>query len=124
MSILISVYGTLRKGCGADYKMLNTEFIGISKENINFKMLYLGGFPGLVKSEEKNELVFETYKIKDDDKDTLRTLDQYEGYPSFYDRCEIELENLGVKSWVYYLKNDKEYINDCEQIKSGDWLQQ
>ena len=37
--MLISVYGTLRKGCGANYKMDNTEFIGISKENVNFKML-------------------------------------------------------------------------------------
>ena len=122
--MLISVYGTLRKGCGANYKMDNTEFIGISKENVNFKMLHLGGFPGLVKSEEKNELVFETYKIKDDDKDTLRILDQYEGYPSFYDRCEIELENLGVKSWVYYLKNDKEYNGGRNQILSGDWVNQ
>ena len=119
----ISVYGTLRKKCGANYKMDNTEFIGKSKENVNFKMLHLGGFPGLVKSEEKNELVFETYKIKDDDKDTLRILDQYEGYPSFYDRCEIELDNLGVKSWVYYLKNDK-YSEGANQIISGDWVNQ
>ena len=87
-------------------------------------MFHLGGFPGLVKSEEKNELVFETYKIKDDDKDTLKILDQYEGYPSFYDRCEIELENLGVKSWVYYLKDDVEYLTRQRQIKSGNWLNQ
>ena len=43
--MLISVYGTLRKGCGANYKMDNTEFIGMSKENVRFKMLHLGGFP-------------------------------------------------------------------------------
>ena len=119
----ISVYGTLRKGCGAEYKMSNTDFVGASKENVNFKMLHLGGFPGLIKSEEKNEIVFETYKIKDDDDITMKILDQYEGYPSFYDRCEVEMENLGLKSWVYYLKNSREYC-DKNIIKSGDWVNQ
>ena len=36
----ISVYGTLRKKCGANYKMDNTEFIGISKVSLNFKILH------------------------------------------------------------------------------------
>lgn len=118
----ISVYGTLRKNCRANSMLDNTEFIMKSKEKLPFLMINLGAFPGLIESNEDNEIVIETYKIKEDDKITIDVLDGYEGYPNFYNRKEVELSN-GIKSNIYYLNDSNRYGRGRNNIiTSGDWL--
>ena len=103
MSKYISVYGTLRKEQRANYMMDKTEFIGESEEQLPFIMVDLGSFPALLQSKENNNITIETYLIGEDDNSTENRLDQYEGYPSFYDKIEIQLKS-GIKSNVYFMK--------------------
>jgi len=78
----ISVYGTLRKGERANYMLDKCEFIGVSEEELPFKMVNLGSFPALMTTDELNSLTIETYKVPDNDsgKKISERLDLYEGY--------------------------------------------
>lgn len=112
----VAVYGTLRKGFGNHVLLLNSEFIGQETLSVPYVMHSLGGFPGLVPSDNNHDIVFEIYNV--DDK-TLRSLDMLEGYSGdeewdFYSRTTIDT-SVG-KALVYYLKE-----NDGEIIESGDW---
>ena len=126
----VFVYGTLRVGEG-NYKRLlaNKEGANYLGEDIieDFTMVHLGGFPALVKNEDigPNSLQL---PVKGDvfevDDEVMQNLDWLEGYPSFYDRMEVETADNG-ECWVYY-HNDldertkKEYSESI--IQSNDWL--
>jgi len=116
----VSVYGTLKKGFRANSMMDNMNFIGESVEQLNFEMFNLGSFPALFESEEKHNITIETYELKDNDKTTLQRLDNYEGYPNFYDRKEITLNN-GLVSNIYFIKNKSERYGSDNVVESGNW---
>lgn len=116
----VSVYGTLKKGFRANSMMDNMNFIGESVEQLNFEMVDLGSFPALFESEEKHNITIETYELKDNDKSTLQRLDNYEGYPNFYDRKEITLNN-GLVSNIYFIKNKSERYGSGNVVESGNW---
>lgn len=116
----IFVYGTLRRGKGADgYLKGRTNPIGIT--NISGVMYHLGGFPG-VKVLGKGDYVKgvgtvegELHEITDE---TLpEILDRYEGYPHLYGRREVETE-CGRRTWVYEINSPQ----PAERIiPSGKW---
>lgn len=116
----IGVYGTLRKGQRANYMMNKTGFIGTFKEELPFIMVDLGSFPALLDSEEHKFAVFEVYEINDNDEATLRQLDNYEGYPAFYDRKAVEISN-GMKVWFYFMKKDETAYHG-NVVVDGNWL--
>ena len=116
----IGVYGTLRKGQRANYMMNRTTFVGVFTEKLPFIMVDLGSFPALLDSEEPKLATFEVYDMKDDDEATLRQLDNYEGYPAFYDRKAVTLES-GMSVWFYFMKKAETSYHGTI-IEGGDWM--
>jgi gamma-glutamylcyclotransferase (GGCT)/AIG2-like uncharacterized protein YtfP len=112
--MLVSVYGTLRKGERANDMLEGSEFIGETTESIPFVMLNLGSFPALFESECNNDITLETYRVND--VNTLKRLDRYEGYPSLYNKRKITLKS-GEKSVVYFMESEPY----GKLIKSGNW---
>ena len=127
---LIAVYGTLRGG-----RMPNTKYVG--KGTVKGRLLHLGGFPGLVHTNEDKEVVVEVYSI---DSASLVTdhLDHYEGYyaekdEGMYLRRQLpvrfvaeggegdehhaDLENVR-DAWIYLWNRDQ----NRPEIATGDWF--
>jgi len=104
----IFVYGTLKYD-GYNHYILqenNAKFIGIDSI-VGYDMFDLGYYPGITNG--KGTVVGEVYEIPD-----LFDLDQLEGYPSLYNRHEIQ--TIYGKVWVYT-------INDVqgELMSSAVW---
>lgn len=120
VNVLVGVYGTLRKGCGAEARLGNAELVDTIEVLIPYAMYSTGPYPVLVSTNSINKIVFEVYNIKHSE--TLRELDAYEGYPDLYGKETIETELGDV---IIYTGGDslKEYVKNgyFEQITSGDW---
>jgi len=111
----IIVYGSLRKGHGnhryllSDSQLLSTEVI-----NIPFAMISLGGFPGLIPSEEHHDITVEVYEVTDE---VYRSVESLEGYPRFYQKAIVPT-SLG--DYEIYVLEDQRYQTD-DIIEHGDW---
>lgn len=112
----IVVYGSLRKGHGnhryllSDSKLVSEEVI-----NIPFKMVSLGGFPGLIPSKENNGITVEIYEVTDD---TYKAVEQLEGYPNFYQKALVPT-SLGELE-IYVLLSPRYAVNPTF-VENGDW---
>lgn len=115
-NILVSVYGTLRRGFGNNKLLKNSEFLG-ETEISGFSMYSLGGFPGIIidKSNTKN-IKIELFKVTQEE---LNSLDRLEGYPDFYDRMLVHTEY--GDSYIYFLHSKNRYHNELPLVESGDW---
>lgn len=101
MSNFIFVYGSLKRGFSNHFLLENSKFLGEFITDPEYKMISLGYFPGVI-LEGNTSIYGEIYEV---DTDTFKRLDTLEGYPSFYDRVEIETDY--GNTWMYYLKNLK-----------------
>ena len=105
----VAVYGTLRKGFGNNRLLESSKFVGEGKIDNNWSLFVpvvddkMVSFPYAVEETSDEGFVCEVYEI--DDK-TLKSLDYLEGYPSFYDRKEVEVELNGEKvtASMYFVK--------------------
>lgn len=114
----VAVYGSLRKGLYNHYLMSHSDFIKTVSVEVPFKMISMSDrFPALIPTKENNLVVFELYKV--DDK-TARNLDILEGYPDFYSKKYIKIEDEDYL--VYYLSPLK-IANKEEVVESGDWTE-
>lgn len=123
---LIAVYGTLRRGEGANY-MFDKEGVEYAGEaHIRGKLLNIGSFPGFV-NRGKGIVVCDLYSVPtDSDTHTmlLNQLDRYEGYSpdneplSLYVRREIPVEGYDTKACLYVWNGDEQIY---PVIESGDW---
>ncbi len=116
---LCFVYGSLRKGLG------NHRVIQGSKQQDDgvlpkgFRMRSLGGFPAIFKTDEEHEtpIKVEVYEVAD--KPQAQRLDSLEGYPMFYNREVVTLED-GRQGWVYFIENEVGYLRN-QLVSDGDW---
>ena len=76
-------------------------------------MLDLGPFPGVI-LEGDTTLTVEVYEV---DEPTFQNLDMLEGYPSFYNRKQVDTSKGAA--WIYFLEGREGYSN--AYIPSGDW---
>lgn len=119
-------YGTLRKGGSAE-KLLDIKAKWERTVSVpGFLLVDLGRFPGAIKSNKKNSIVCDLFRIRN--QDVLKTLDQYEGYSrlrepkyNFYQRETISKSAERPVAW-FYTYNDK-VPEDSLPIHSGDWLE-
>ena len=74
----------------------------------DYDMIDLGSFPGVL-LQGTSKVVGEVWEV---DEDTLKLLDQIEGYPTFYDRTVVHTTE--GKAWMYYLDRD-EYAEEIGQ---------
>lgn len=125
----IFVYGSLRKEFGSPAKTVlddHAEFIG--EATFQGKLYMIDWYPGVVESDDPDEVVHgEVYKIKNEAL-VLSKLDQYEGCsPSDSEPHEFERKEKSVKlkkgeelsSWVYIYVFP---VVDKVQIHSGDFV--
>lgn len=119
MNNLIAVYGTLKKGNHNHYLLNGSKYLG--KEVINgFLMYSLGGFPCVVKNNNKS-IHCEIYEV--DDK-TLSNIYRLEGYSgernsseNWYDTVDVETK-FGLAE-LFYFKNEPR--NNYGIISDGIW---
>lgn len=119
---LVAVYGSLRSGAG-NHRIIEDcerETDGLIPPGI-FSMRSLGGYPGILKvlhpSQPTSAIVVEVYRINNNY--APKALDSLEGYPSYYDREEVTLED-GRICWAYFLPTEP-YLT-YQVVETGDWL--
>ena len=111
----VFVYGSLRKGGYNSFLLRNSEFIKKVKTKEPMSLWDLGAFPA-VTFDPTVQITGEVYEV---DKETLHRLDALEGYPNFYDRTQILLEDES-KAWIYFLH----HINPKDKlISNGDYIE-
>lgn len=113
----VFVYGSLKKGYWNHRCMEMAGGKLIDNGKLKGACLYAyASFPALAFNKNQNKIVRgELYKVKD-----MSPLDSLEGYPSFYNRSQVEVElDNGKKetAWVYHFNQPPQ----CEVIESGIW---
>ena len=111
----IATYGSLRKGLGNNRLLTHSTKISTEIVDIPFRMVSLGGFPGLVPSSEIHSITIEIYEVSPS---TYRNVEYLEGYPSFYQKAMIETSEGKVE--VYILESSQ--YQTLEPVSSGDWI--
>ncbi|MGO8679229.1 MAG: gamma-glutamylcyclotransferase [Limisphaerales bacterium] len=114
-SHLVFVYGTLRRGCWNHGLLAKAEFVGAGKTKRRYAM-YVDAIPYVVK-EEVSQIVGEVYAV---DQGTLRDLDSLEGYPSWYERQEVDValdDGRQIVAWMYFSRQPQGKLN-----RGGDFL--
>ena len=110
----IFVYGTLRPGMRA-YYMLEGKTEHIGQTTLPGAAMYsLGGFPG-VKEEKNSTVIGDILKVTDES--VFSCLDQYEGYPHFYNRKLLDTPE--GPAWTYLFQGD---VTDSMRVMSGNWI--
>lgn len=100
----VFVYGTLKKGYAANMYLEDGVFVGQGTTIDTFKMADNSVYPMIVPSTNdlvSGHVVGEVYKVDDD---IFNMLDDYEGYPSLYDRDQYSIELFDgtvVDCWIY-----------------------
>lgn len=118
---LFAVYGTLRNGFGNHHILNNTfcEFLGLFITKPEFKMVSLGGFPGVIIDAPKEQLnqsiITEIYQVNHTAIE--ERLDRLEGYPEFYQKTKIKTP--WGEAYMYIL-SEKKY-GKFPIVTSGDW---
>lgn len=110
----VAVYGSLRKGLHNHRLLTTSEMIG-TDELENFSMFSLGPFPFITPEEAENKIAVEVYEVNEE---VFASLDRLEGYPSFYNRQEVDTKH--GKCWIYFMEKDTSYGKHIP-VESGDW---
>ncbi len=128
---LVCVYGTLRQGNGNHVLIARSktaEFLGTGILTTPATMFTNGGFPYLSFLEELNPTVCPTVEVYAVDDACLKSLDQLEGYPGWYDRKEVqvlveETASDRIVSALIYFQNRDFRKDGLAIIESGDWME-
>jgi len=106
MPIRVFVYGSLKNGRGNHRLLAQSKFLGRCYIEGKFRLLSLGGYPGLVASSKVSDgrIVGEVYQVNED---TLQTLDWLEGHPRYYERQKVATQFKNA--WAYFLP--EEYLS-------------
>lgn len=117
--INVAVYGSLREGLGNHRLLQEAIKEGHARKTrdcrraVNAKMYSLGAFPALHPSTDTHPITFECYRVN---KEALSRLDALEGYPGFYDRTQIMLDD--ELHWIYFHHTQP----SDTVVTSGDWV--
>lgn len=115
---LCAVYGSLRSGLG-NHRVIERSVRqddGVVKGKFKMFSMYGGGFPALTHDNTPTDIVVEVYQV--DDQAQAASLDALEGYPSFYDRELVTLED-GRECWIYFIDGNRDGFG--EEVTHGDW---
>lgn len=120
----VFVYGTLKRGESANYKMPDgTEdgsfegYVGDFISESKFRV-FGEGFPMAILSTTGHPLLGEVYLVTR--KTIEEALDPYEGYPNFYTRDKLVFSSVdpdgsmgrrSVAAWIYHIPKPEGYYN-------------
>lgn len=115
----IAVYGSLRKGMGNHRLIKDAQYVDTHIVSLPMKMISYGAFPALIPSQERHEVVIETYDLNPRE---YADVERLEGYPHFYDKYEFTEPN-GQACEIYFVPKDTdtgaEHIVDWVKYKSN-----
>ena len=115
---IVAVYGTLRKGSGNHRLLEDCKFVGEAKTNDKFTMYSHGGFPSIAKGGPKDtNIKVELYEVSN--QRTSDSLDMLEGYPGWYDKKKINIDDKEV--YIYTMQESIK--SNRPVIESGDWIE-
>lgn len=124
----VFVYGSLLRGFGNHRLLKDSKLLGVNSTKKRYKMISLGGFPGVLKARKEElhkkflfkNIIGELYEV---DAFTLRALDALEGNGYFYKREVVPLKNNNEEAWMYVLLNSSEYKNNslCKIDNFGNY---
>lgn len=116
MSHLVFVYGSLRQGMGNHRVLGNARFLG-NAEIEGWTMVSLGAYPAIYRDEDNETPVKgEVYECDDL---TFGRLDRLEGYPNFYNRCQVA--TAYGDAWVYFFADAPRAGRYLSKVPGGDW---
>lgn len=119
MSLKLAVYGSLRAGMGNNRLIEHAKLLSTEKVSLPFDMIDMGAFPGLIKSEEVNDIDVEIYEV---DMPTYQRVERLEGYPSFYDRQLIET-SVGAADIYFLHRSHNGWAHKVNKTNgSYDWV--
>jgi gamma-glutamylaminecyclotransferase len=99
----IFVYGTLKKGCGLNYMLNTSTYIGEAVTMDKYKLHHINSLPMLEKEVKDDYVVGDVYRVNDK---ILEKLDKVEGIPDFYVRepIYVMLEDVNhLYAYVYFI---------------------
>jgi gamma-glutamylcyclotransferase (GGCT)/AIG2-like uncharacterized protein YtfP len=108
----VAVYGSLRQGFGNNRWLADSKYLTTEVTSPDYEMYSLGGFP-FIMPDGKTAITIEVYEV---DEQVMNRLDQLEGYPTFYDRKQIETTQ--GDAWIYFMYSR---YRGAELVESGDW---
>ena len=117
----IFVYGTLKKGFRNHHFLDGATFLTDATLTNGWKMLHLGGFPGMVKSDDPmDEVEGEVYRVSDD---MIPALDRLEGVPTLYQRIPVEyyMDDVGTGHAEAYLFQPTRPIERYDTFDGPSW---
>jgi gamma-glutamylcyclotransferase (GGCT)/AIG2-like uncharacterized protein YtfP len=123
MALKVVVYGSLRAGMGNNRVIDGAKLLSTETVSLPFEMIDMGSYPGLIRSDEVNDIEVEVYEVNPQ---TYRRVEQLEGYPSFYNRELIETK-VGAGD-IYFLDkaNGRDYDHYTRVTKTVenkyDWV--
>lgn len=118
-SNLVAVYGSLLSGLGNHVVMQRAEGVLVDSGVVQgFKLWAYAGKAYPCVSEGDGSVKVEVYTVDDQG---LVPLDRLEGYPSFYDRKQVDVilddGTLAKGVWIYYHHEEP----NAPLVESGDW---
>ena len=118
---IIAVYGSLRAGMGNHGLISHSKLLETRQINLPYKMISLGGFPGLVADTQENEITIELYEV---DQPTYQRVERLEGYPSFYDKYPFALPEYESPIEIYILNEEDGYYSHKGETLThiSDWV--
>lgn len=112
-SIIVAVYGSLRRGERANRMLQFSEYLG--QDTVKGRLYDLGAYPGLIVDPKGDDVVVELYSI---DAETLANLDRYEGAPHLFRqvKTQVNSSNKEVLCYEYCHK-----VAEASRLPHGDW---
>jgi len=100
---LIFVYGTLKKGRGANRIFKSSKFIGEGVTIKDYFRMHSGGFP-MVTADGHFHVFGELYEVTDPE--VLKNLDYYEGSPHLFNRTTVDVrvgsdDFVGAEMYIF-----------------------
>lgn len=117
---LLFVYGTLRRGEGADLSR-NLETSYICEDRISGELFNIGWYPGAKIPDDGRfeislpSIVGDLFRLRTPS--IIAVLDAYEGYPNLYNR-RVVITEKGNMTWVYVYNGP---VPKEKMIPGGDW---
>ena len=106
------------RGYGNNRWLDGATYIERTETECQYRMISLGGFPGILDSFDK-EMIRIQGEVYEVDAKGLSRLDRLEGAPDFYHRKKVLMRD-GAEAWIYLLHDERRYTN-VVPVPSGDW---
>lgn len=116
MNNIVFVYGTLKAGYSNHGLLRGAVPLGTTRTVSKHTLVDWKAFPALVLKGD-TQVTGEAYRVNNA---TFKRLDALEGYPTFYDRTQVELEN-GLTSWCYFIPESDINVDEEDIVEDGEW---